>query len=80
MPLRASRAELIHPGFEGGAELVTTDRDGRVTFGPSVGNSSGLTEQERLRRLISEATCDLNALTTGDTRRRGSKSTVETVR
>jgi hypothetical protein len=74
-PPRASRAELIHPGVEGGAEPVTTDRDGHVTFGPSVGKSSGLTEQERLRRTIAEATLQLNALTIGDTRRRGSNST-----
>ena len=45
-----------------------------MTFGQTVRDSAVPTEQERLRRLIAEATRDLNALTTGDTRRRGSYS------
>jgi hypothetical protein len=76
-PPRAHRPELIHLGVEGGAEPVTTDpraADGHVTFGSPVSNSSDLTEIEQLRRTIAQGTLQLNALTTGDRRRRGPSS------
>jgi hypothetical protein len=76
VPPRATTAELNHRYVEGCTEPVATERARNVTFGQTTQHGTDLTEQERLRRLIAEATIDLNALTTGDRRPSGDNSTV----
>jgi hypothetical protein len=48
VPPRAPRAELIHPGVEGGTEPVTTERDGHVTP-PVIQDAVVLTVENQLR-------------------------------